>query len=105
MIKAQNWWDRNLEININKLLYNTMVIKSKISMVICKKSLVVICSLYTDMSLMTTGLLQVVWIIDDGVMFVVSARILPSLSVFRDEKGVYKGVQYILTFFFLLLLV
>lgn len=57
------------------------------------------------MSLMTTGLLQVVWIIDDGVTFVVSAQILPSVSVSEMRKVPYKGVQYILTFFFLLLLV
>lgn len=36
---------------------------------------------------MTNGLLQVVCLIDDGATFIVKAKILPSLSVFRDEKG------------------
>lgn len=36
---------------------------------------------------MTNGLLQVVWMIDDGATFVIKAKILPSLFVFRDAKG------------------
>lgn len=44
------------------------------------------------MSLMTNRLLQVVSIIDNGATFVLQAKILPSLFVFREEKG----VQYIL---------
>lgn len=51
-----------------------------------KKSLAVIYSLFKDTSLMTNGLLQVVWIIDDAT-FVIKAKILPSLFVFRDAKG------------------
>ena len=47
------------------------------------------------MSLMTTGLLQVVLIIDHGATFVLRAGILPSL--FPEMRKVpYKGVQSIL---------